>query len=45
VGITMFFVFGVLFGFLGLIAAAPLTAVMLMLVKLLYVEDVLEASA
>jgi predicted PurR-regulated permease PerM len=43
--ITTFFVFGVLFGFLGLIAAAPLTAVMLRLLKTLYVEDVLGDAA
>ena len=39
--ITMFFVFGILFGFLGLVAAAPLTAVILILIRTLYVEEVL----
>ena len=32
---------GVLFGFLGLLLATPLTAVLLVLIKRLYIEDVL----
>ena len=39
------FVFGVLFGFLGLVAATPIVAVIMVLVKMLYVEDVLEEAA
>ncbi|MDP9310040.1 MAG: AI-2E family transporter [Chloroflexota bacterium] len=39
--ISSLVLFGVLFGFLGLLLAAPLAAVMVELVKMLYVEDVL----
>lgn len=37
-------IFGVLFGFLGLLLATPLMAVIIVLVRTLYVEDVLEAG-
>jgi predicted PurR-regulated permease PerM len=32
---------GVLFGFVGLLVASPLTATAMILVKMLYIEDVL----
>lgn len=35
------FLFGSLFGFLGLLVATPLMAVTLVLIKMLYVEDAL----
>jgi predicted PurR-regulated permease PerM len=34
-------IFGTLFGFAGVALATPLTAALLVLVKMLYVEDVL----
>lgn len=37
--------FGVLFGFLGLLLAAPLAAVTIVLVRMLYVEDALGDEA
>lgn len=37
-------IFGVLFGFLGIFVAAPLIAVLMVLVEMLYMEDVLHDS-
>lgn len=42
--ITVLFLMGILFGFVGLLLAAPLTVVIMSLVKQLYVEDPQEAS-
>lgn len=39
--ITMQISFGILFGFLGVVLATPIAAVILVLVKMLYVEEVL----
>ncbi len=39
--ITAQVLLGLLFGFVGLLVAEPLTAVVMILVKMLYVEDVL----
>lgn len=40
--ITMQIALGILFGFLGIVLATPITAVLLVLVKMLYVRDVLD---